>query len=262
MLGMGKIVLSVIVGILLLSPLGLMEADAGLRVKQKLADFEDWVGPLHEVESDSTNPSDSVFVTDSSFYGGGVGILSQWFGGPGPSKATLSPGGPGLVWDQTAGTEGGLDFFFSGGPPLELFGDDLMVVRVVEYKFPLVIVWVMEDDNGNISESPPMVFPSPGGTFPQTLPVLVSELKKQGAVDTDFGRIMKVTVKVIGISQSIVTIASISIEEEEILVGGTLIPIDTTALLVAGFNANSIWMIPAVLGMVGAGIVIFKLKRK
>jgi len=48
----------------------------------------------------------------------------------------------------------------------------------------------------------------------------------------------------------------------ETLVGGTSIPIDTTALLVAGFNANSIWMIPTVLGIVGAGIAIFKLKRK
>jgi len=46
------------------------------------------------------------------------------------------------------------------------------------------------------------------------------------------------------------------------VVSGTSIPIDTTALLVAGFNANSIWMIPAVLGIAGAGIAIFKLKRK
>jgi len=46
------------------------------------------------------------------------------------------------------------------------------------------------------------------------------------------------------------------------VVGATLIPIDTTALLVAGFNASSIWMIPAVLGMVGAGIAVYKLKRK
>ncbi len=46
------------------------------------------------------------------------------------------------------------------------------------------------------------------------------------------------------------------------VVGATLIPIDTTALLVAGFNANSIWMIPTVLGLAGAGIAIYKLKRK
>jgi len=50
--------------------------------------------------------------------------------------------------------------------------------------------------------------------------------------------------------------------ELQVLVGGTSIPIDTTALLVAGFNVNSIWMIPTVLGLAGAGIAIFKLKRK
>jgi len=48
----------------------------------------------------------------------------------------------------------------------------------------------------------------------------------------------------------------------QMLVGGTSIPIDTTALLIAGFNVNSIWMIPTVLGLVGAGIVIYKFKRK
>jgi len=242
-----------------------MEADAGLRVKQKLADFEDWVGPLHEVESDSTNPSDSVFVTDSSFYGGGVGILSQWFGGPGPSKATLSPGGPGLVWDQTTGTEGGLDFFFSGGPPLELFGDDLMVVRVVEIKFPLVIVWVVEDGNGNISESPPMAFVPDDKTPIGSSLVLVSELKKQGAVDTDFGDIRTITTKIDGISQSIVTIASISIEEELVdgpvdgPVGGTLIPIEQTSLILASAQSFS-WMIPVILSVLGIGL--FAVSRK
>jgi len=46
------------------------------------------------------------------------------------------------------------------------------------------------------------------------------------------------------------------------VIGGTLLSLDTTALLIAGFNANSIWMIPTVLGLVGAGIAIFKLKRK
>ena len=46
------------------------------------------------------------------------------------------------------------------------------------------------------------------------------------------------------------------------IVGGTSLPLDTTASLVAGFNANSIWMIPTVLGLAGAGFIIFKLKRK
>ena len=45
-------------------------------------------------------------------------------------------------------------------------------------------------------------------------------------------------------------------------VGGTLLPLDTTALLLAGLQINAIWMIPAILGVAGAGIAIYKLKRK
>jgi len=44
------------------------------------------------------------------------------------------------------------------------------------------------------------------------------------------------------------------------LIGGTIIPIDTTALLVAGLYTNALWIIP-VIGA-GAGIAIYKLKRK
>jgi len=46
-----------------------------------------------------------------------------------------------------------------------------------------------------------------------------------------------------------------------VIVGGTSIPIDTTSLLLAGATLN-VWMITVVLGIVGAGIVLFKLKRK
>jgi len=64
----------------------------------------------------------------------------------------------------------------------------------------------------------------------------------------------------------IITVPNVGIIQVEILsaalIGGEGIPINTTSLLVAGFNANSIWMIPAVLGLAGAGIVIFKIKRK
>ena len=42
-------------------------------------------------------------------------------------------------------------------------------------------------------------------------------------------------------------------------VGGTILPIDTTALLVAGLYTNALWIIPVIGGV--AGIVIFTLKR-
>jgi len=50
--------------------------------------------------------------------------------------------------------------------------------------------------------------------------------------------------------------------ELQALIGGTSIPIDTTTLLIAGFNANSIWMIPTVLCIAGAGLVIQLVRRK
>ncbi len=39
-------------------------------------------------------------------------------------------------------------------------------------------------------------------------------------------------------------------------VGGELIPLDTTALLLAGVQANALWLIPIVIAAVGIGIVI------
>ncbi len=39
-------------------------------------------------------------------------------------------------------------------------------------------------------------------------------------------------------------------------VGGELIPIDSTALLLAGAQANALWLIPAIVAAVGIGIVI------
>jgi len=45
----------------------------------------------------------------------------------------------------------------------------------------------------------------------------------------------------------------------DIGVGGTALPIDTTALLVAGLYTNSLWIIPVIGGI--AGLVIFTLKR-
>ena len=82
-----------------------------------------------------------------------------------------------------------------------------------------------------------------------------------GAPSSAFGSI-GVTSTFGGIDPGNTSSGSILVMFDDHLVGGTMIPIDTTALVIAGFNANSIWMIPTVLGLVGAGIVIYKLKRK
>jgi len=44
-------------------------------------------------------------------------------------------------------------------------------------------------------------------------------------------------------------------------VGGTSLPIDTTALLLAGAQSISMWMILGVLSLVGIGLAVFTLKR-
>ena len=44
------------------------------------------------------------------------------------------------------------------------------------------------------------------------------------------------------------------------VVGGELLPIDTTALLLAGIQTSAIWILPVILA--GAGFAAFKLRRK
>ena len=46
------------------------------------------------------------------------------------------------------------------------------------------------------------------------------------------------------------------------VVGGELLPIDNTALLLAGLQTSAIWMLPVLAGAAGAGIAVLKLRRK
>jgi len=45
-------------------------------------------------------------------------------------------------------------------------------------------------------------------------------------------------------------------------VGGEIIPVDMTALFVAGAMTNAFWMIPTLGGIAGAAMVLFKIKRR
>jgi len=45
-------------------------------------------------------------------------------------------------------------------------------------------------------------------------------------------------------------------------VGGELLPIDSTALMLAGLQSSAIWMLPVLAGAAGAGYAAFKLRRK
>jgi len=45
-------------------------------------------------------------------------------------------------------------------------------------------------------------------------------------------------------------------------VGGEFLPIDSTALLLAGLQSSAIWMLPVLAGAAGVGFAAFKLRRK
>lgn len=62
----------------------------------------------------------------------------------------------------------------------------------------------------------------------------------------------------------VATISSIWIETQsfdDFGVGGTLIPIDTTSLIIAGAQTTTPWMIFGVIAAVGIGLAVFTLKR-
>ena len=46
------------------------------------------------------------------------------------------------------------------------------------------------------------------------------------------------------------------------VVGGELIPIESTSLILAGLQSSAIWMLPVLVGAAGAGFAAFKLRRK
>jgi len=50
------------------------------------------------------------------------------------------------------------------------------------------------------------------------------------------------------------------IEFEE--VAGELLPLDTSALMIAGLTSMTVWMIPTVLGLAGAGVYLVKFRKQ
>jgi len=50
--------------------------------------------------------------------------------------------------------------------------------------------------------------------------------------------------------------------EHSPVVGGKLLPIDTTALLLAGAQMNAAWMIPVVLSVLGIGLFVVSRKSE
>jgi len=82
---------------------------------------------------------------------------------------------------------------------------------------------------------------------------------------TDTGRLIKVdrnTLVQSVLSSGQLFVAPTGIFVVPIPVGGTIIPIDTTSLLVAGSYTTASWMIPILVSVVGIGLAVFTLKRR
>jgi len=50
--------------------------------------------------------------------------------------------------------------------------------------------------------------------------------------------------------------------EPETRVAGELLPLDSSALMIAGLTSMSVWMIPAVLGLAGVGVYLVKFRKQ
>jgi len=145
------------------------------------------------------------------------------------------------------------------GAPIDIFGATAYEVQFDQNFNPTATLSLEIQELSLVSCNP---IPIPLGFVLVSIPI--DELNCPGISSINLTQVTSVTFVVYSTAttgSTSIGSSSLIIIDDGVPVGGTSIPIDTTALLVAGFNANSIWMIPTVLGMAGAGIAIFKLKR-
>ena len=45
-------------------------------------------------------------------------------------------------------------------------------------------------------------------------------------------------------------------------VAGELLPLDSTALMIAGLTSMTVWMVPAVVGLAGVGVYLVKFRKQ
>ena len=51
------------------------------------------------------------------------------------------------------------------------------------------------------------------------------------------------------------------VETSSLTVAGEIIPINNSALFLAGLSSMTVWMIPAVVGLAGAGVYLVKFRK-
>jgi len=253
MLGMGKIVLSVIVGVLILSTTGFTDLFAEIVV----ANFTAYVGPTESIAADSGTPFPAaITVFDPSILGGEMELVVNYNGGPGTTVASIDAGGSGLTWTVDAGTNGLMGVILTGpagvGLGVDLSGEDAITLEYASNPFSHDIQFALFDsfDTGAIVD----VSVDAGQS---SVTILLSSLIPLDTsfpdVLPDFSDVDELEFLFFGVGGSTMEITSIG--TSVLLVGGTSIPIDTTSLLLAGASVN-VWMIPVVLSAAGFGILI------
>jgi len=66
---------------------------------------------------------------------------------------------------------------------------------------------------------------------------------------------------IVGAGASVITAMAFELSLLNVPIGGTFIPIDQTALLLAGVQSISMWMIPVILAGIGIGVFVIKRKK-
>jgi len=212
------------------------------------------------------------------FYGGGSptaledfedGTLDFGIIATSPSGAGISVGGPGPFNDSVDADDGVIDGDNTGGVGHAHFiGAAGPAPHSILYTFPFPVpeaglVWTDSTFGGTQTFEafgPGMV--SLGTIGPFSLP----DVPETGetAEDRFFGVTDPAGIIAIKMTDSS---PSFAFEIDHVQfginppVGGTLIPIDTTALLVAGAQTTTPWLILGVVVVVGIGLAVFTLKR-
>ena len=249
----GKIASQVVLGVLILSTMGFTDLFADLTI----GNFTAYVGSTTGVGASSGTPFASTFAFDAAFLGGEVELEAEYFSGPGISAVFIdaSPAA-GLLWDLNAGTDGGMNIFFAGPGAIglggiDVTGDNLFQVEYASNPFPHTFGVEVFDTVGGFSFASVAV---PAFASSIELPFFALSGTANLADVDEFAFFFG------GVGESIMEITSIG--TTSLLIGGTSIPIDTTALLIAGVQTSAIWMLPTVLGIAGSGLVIQLVRRK
>jgi len=161
------------------------------------------------------------------------GIFHAWqvSGADATSSLTLT-----LVCGNSGNASMSLDPFLEVQSPTMLKEDDDSFTDCVEFQSSIVIYAQDEVANGCWITASTLAS-GPGGPYTLTL-----DLAGAGII-TPLGEVTSLQ------------------DECPTQVAGELLPLDSTALFLAGIQSMTVWMVPAVVGLAGAGVYLVKFRK-